>query len=154
MPIQSVDRNAIAVWRWEALFTCLVILVGSGIPFIAGRISPLLAAALLGVILLLLLSWILWYPPAKYRHLGYRLDGNGITIRQGVFWRTQSSVARVRIQHTDVTQGPLQRRYGIATLKLYTAGSSFTKIELPGLTQETAIALRDELQREGDGDAV
>jgi membrane protein YdbS with pleckstrin-like domain len=94
------------------------------------------------------------YPPARNRHLRYRLDDVGITIRAGVFWRTWSALPRVRIQHTDVAQGPLQRRYGVATLKLYTAGSRFTRIELPGLEHGVAIALRDELQRQAGDDAV
>ena len=71
-----------------------------------------------------------------------------------MFWRTQSALPRVRIQHTDVSQGPLQRRYGVATLKLYTAGSRFTRTDLPGIEYADAVALRDRLQREGYGDAL
>jgi membrane protein YdbS with pleckstrin-like domain len=98
---------------------------------------------------------VVWrYPPARYRHLRYRIDDVAITIQDGVFWRTQSALPRVRIQHTDVSQGPLQRRYGVATLKLYTAGSRFTRTELPGLEHATAVALRDRLQRQISGDAV
>ena len=64
------------------------------------------------------------------------------------------ALPRVRIQHTDVSQGPLERRYGIGTLKLYTAGSRHTRIELPGLNHDDAIALRDALLAEGGGSGV
>ncbi len=67
------------------------------------------------------------------------------------------AIPRVRIQDSDVSQGPLQRRFGVATLKLYTAGSRFTCNELPGLDHDRALDLRDTLLRRddgGDGDAV
>jgi membrane protein YdbS with pleckstrin-like domain len=48
----------------------------------------------------------------------------------------------------------LERRYGVATLKLYPAGSRFTRTELPGLEYAAAVALRDHLQQQGRGDAV
>ena len=99
-------------------------------------------------------AYVWKYPPARHRHLRYRIDDVGITIRDGVFWRTWSALPRVRIQHTDVSQGPLQRRYGVAELKLYTAGSRFTRIDLPGLEHAVALALRDELQRHANDDAV
>lgn len=149
----SVDRGVIGVWRWSAALTCAI--AAAFIVLLALQSAPravlVAALALLG---LAVIAGIGWYPAARYRRLRYAVDDKGIAIRDGVFWRTQSVLARVRIQHTDVTQGPLQRRYGVATLKLYTAGSHFAKIELPGLAHETAVALRDELQREGDGDAV
>lgn len=158
MQAQAVDRNAITVWRWVTLSTVLLIFISLLIPATGIALNapalrvPLWIAALLLFTVLMLLVW--WYPAAYYRHLGYRVDETGIVIQRGVFWRTQSAVPRVRIQHTDVSQGPLQRRYGVATLKLYTAGSQYTKVELPGLTESDAIALRDELQGAGDGDAV
>ena len=54
-------------------------------------------------------------------------------------------VPHERTQSLAVSQGPLQRRYGVATLKLYTAGSRFTRTELPGLEYAEAVALRDRL---------
>jgi membrane protein YdbS with pleckstrin-like domain len=73
------------------------------------------------------------------------LDQFGLVLQNGVWWRKQITLPRVRIQHSDVSQGPLQRRYGVATLKLYTAGSRYTKIELEGVRHEEALALRDSL---------
>ncbi len=155
---RAVDERTVAVWRWAALigavpiaaaaslFTISVWLAGSPAAEIAWLAYPLLLAVLAVSI------W--WYPAARYRRLRYRLDEIGITITDGIFWRTQSSLARVRIQHTDISQGPLQRRYGVATLKLYTAGSRFTRTELPGLAYGDARALRDRLLEALAGDAV
>lgn len=156
MTDKPVDRGVVAVWRWTGIFGGLIALASSGIPAFAhfqqgrGVVAVLLPVA----VMLVTAIAVAWYPPARYRHLRYRVDEHGITVRDGVFWRTESSVTRARIQHVDVYQGPLQRHYGVATLKLFTAGTHFNKIELPGLAHADALALRDELQREGDGDAV
>jgi membrane protein YdbS with pleckstrin-like domain len=155
---QRVDPRAIAVWR---IATALAFVP----PFAAVSIVAIATtAARLPVAIAFLIAWLLllavgvavvWrYPPARHRHLSYRIDDAGITIRDGVFWRTRSALPRMRIQHTDVSQGPLQRRYGVATLKLYTAGSRFTRIELPGLEHAVAVALGDRLQRQASDDAV
>ena len=66
---------------------------------------------------------------------------------------------RSRVQHTDVEQGPLQRKYGVATLIVHTAGMEEAKVRLEGLTRGTALRIRDYLiqdsARERDrGDAV
>lgn len=154
MTEQSVDRGAIAAWRISsALVGAFALLVFAAVAF-ASKLPMSLTIPVLFLLFVIVAVLTWWHPAATYRHLRYSIDETGITIRAGIFWRTQSALARVRIQHTDVSQGPLQRHYGIATLKLYTAGSHYTKIELPGLAHETAIALRNELRQEGDGDAV
>lgn len=94
------------------------------------------------------------WPAVEYRHLGYRVDDDGIEIRSGVFFRAVSSVPRSRVQHTDVAQGPLERKYGLGRLVIYTAGTAHSRIELAGLEHQTALALRDHLLPRGTGDAV
>ena len=158
MEDQPVDPRTIAVWRWATALPFIPILTVASFATVAATVAGAPAAKVLWIALPLLFTMVataVWrYPPARYRHLRYRLDEVAITIQDGVFWRTQSALPRVRIQHTDVSQGPLQRRYGVATLKLYTAGSRFTRTELPGLEHAVAVALRDQLQRQISGDAV
>jgi membrane protein YdbS with pleckstrin-like domain len=71
-----------------------------------------------------------------------------------VFWRTVVNVPRSRVQHTDVSQGPLERRFGLGALVVYTAGTDHARIDLGGLAYETAIALRDHLLPHERDDAV
>ena len=153
MDTQRVDPATISVWRWEAMLVVVVLSVGvSGVSLL--RLSGVaLLLPLLAALIAIVVAWKL--PAARYEALDYSADAAGICIRSGVVWRSQVSLPRVRIQHTDVSQGPLQRRYGVATLKLYTAGSRYTKIDLPGLTHDEAIALRDALTaRAGAGSGV
>jgi membrane protein YdbS with pleckstrin-like domain len=151
LQLSHVDPGIIGVWRWQvALATLFVTAATAAVSFTIPGLWPLapLLVAIGGVILI-------WrWPPLSYRHLRYEIDDTGIAIEKGVIWRSRIALPRVRIQHTDVSQGPLERRYGIGTLKLYTAGSRHTRIELPGLNHQEAIALRDALLAEGTGSGV
>lgn len=151
MQLSHVDPAIVGVWRWHTAFVALFLTAAATVFSLSMPVFWPLAPALIasgGV----LLVW--GWPPLSYRHLRFGIDDTGIAIESGVIWRSHIALPRVRIQHTDVSQGPLERRYGIGTLKLYTAGSRHTKIELPGLNHEEAIALRDALLAEGSGSGV
>jgi len=94
------------------------------------------------------------WPAIHYRHTAYRVDGRGIEIRQGVLWRVVIHVPRSRVQHIDVSQGPLERRYGLGTLVLYTAGTDHAKVALAGVEHGRALRIREHLLPSGAGDAV
>jgi uncharacterized protein len=150
MNTQQVDPKAVAVWHWMGLIVASV----CSLPFVgfAIRASTPFAFAILAVYLAVAV-WIVWlYPRAYYHALEFGIDDHGITIERGVWWRSHTSLPRIRVQHSDVSQGPLQRRYGVATLKLYTAGSHYNKVELPGLRHDEAVAIRDALIA-GGGDS-
>ena len=118
-------------------------------PFIGG---PMLGvwAAITGA-----LGWWLYrWPVLHHRHASYAVHPDGIEIRKGVIWRQAISVARSRVQHTDVSQGPLERRYGLGTLGIYTAGTDYAKVSLDGLEHETALRIRDHLLPPAGDDAV
>ncbi len=101
------------------------------------------------------IGWFTYiWPDVHYRHLSYVLDAEGIEIRSGVWWREVVSVPRSRVQHIDVSQGPLERSYGLGRLVLYTAGTDHSRVELPGLSHAVALALRNHLLPRGGDDAV
>jgi uncharacterized protein len=94
------------------------------------------------------------WPAIAYRHTSYKVDAQGIEIRRGVFWRTITSIPRSRVQHTDVSQGPLQRTHELGTLVVYTAGTDHARVDLPGLTHARALLVREHLLPKGDADAI
>lgn len=116
--------------------------------------APRLAAAAWPVLTLLLAWHALAWPAISYRHESYRVDGLGIDIRRGVFWRREISVPRSRVQHIDVSQGPIERRFGLGSLSIYTAGTDYAMVSLRGLTHERALRIRDHLLPKEAQDAV
>lgn len=116
-----------------------------------------LAAALplvwLGVVLLGLWHAHRW-PVLEYQHTRYRVDTERIEIRRGVYFRTVITVPRSRVQHTDVSQGPVQRGYGLGTLVIHTAGTDHALVRLAGLEHGVALRIREHLLPSAAGDAV
>jgi membrane protein YdbS with pleckstrin-like domain len=94
------------------------------------------------------------WPPLAWRHTAYRLDAAGLELRRGVLWRSVINVPRSRIQHTEVSQGPLERSYGLGQVSIYTAGTTYARVTLSGIAHPVALALREDLQPEGPGDVV
>lgn len=109
-----------------------------------GVISGAFAASY--VLLLIFLVWAgHFYPARAYRHAAWRLSEQGLEIRRGVWWKHEITIPRARVQHTDVHQGPLQRKFGLARLVIHTAGTHDASITLDGLAFETAQRLRTAL---------
>jgi putative membrane protein len=78
----------------------------------------------------------------KYRTLRYRFDGEGVWRRQGMLWRTEVNITYRRIQDIHLTNGLLQRWFGLATVSIQTAaGSASPAVEIEGVLE--AEALRD-----------
>ena len=92
-------------------------------------------------------------PALEYRYTSYCVDAGGICIRRGIFWRTVISVPRSRVQHTEVSQGPLERKYGLGTLTIHTAGVNHAMVSLTGLSFERAQQIRDFLLPRDRGNA-
>ncbi|HKQ62111.1 MAG TPA: PH domain-containing protein [Candidatus Polarisedimenticolaceae bacterium] len=101
-----------------------------------------------------LAAWSYFWPAVRYPYVSYRVEPRGITIRRGVFWRSVKAVPQARVQHTDVSQGPIERAFGLATLVIHTAGTHEAAIHLGGLAHETALRVRDHLIGGGEDDAV
>ena len=106
------------------------------------------------VVTSLLVWWAQGWPAMSYRRTSYRVDVSGIEIRRGVVWRRVINVPRSRVQHTDVSQGPLERGSDLGTLVIFTAGTHFARVHLSGLQHGTALRIRDHLLPGGTDDAV
>jgi membrane protein YdbS with pleckstrin-like domain len=101
------------------------------------------------------LAWFcqIW-PAVEYRYTSYRLDSAGIEIHSGVVWREVKNVPRSRVQHIDVSQGPMERSYSLSRLVIYTAGTDHSRVELSGLDHAVAFELRNHLLPRGADDAI
>ncbi len=148
-----VDPLTVRVARIASFLVILPIamiqLIFLTIGWATGGMAPPLYLGILGVWLMLFAPvFLLTYrwPAARYRHLRYQVEEDGLRIRRGVFWRKAIWVPITRVQHTDVAQGPLQRRYDLGTLTVHTAGTAGAAISLDGLEHGIASRLSDHLR--------
>ena len=75
----------------------------------------------------------------------WKLDDTGLHLRRGRMWRKEVLVPRTRVQHLDIERGPIERRYGLASLVVHTAGTRQHAMRITGLHDADAVALRDAL---------
>lgn len=109
-----------------------------------------------GALFVLVSLWILTFmwPPLEHRHASWRLDSEGLEIKRGVLWRHHITIPLGRVQHADVSQGPIQRTYELGTLKVHTAGTHNASVELEGLSHSQALELRDLIVHQRKGENV
>ena len=134
MAFLSLPLGAFGIWVWWYSSWSETLRSGVGL---GGALLYLFIGCLL----------LLW-PSLEHKRTEWRLDREGLEIRRGVIWRHVISVPRRRIQHTDVAQGPLQRKYGLGTLITHTAGTHSYEIRLEGISHGLALRVRDSLLEE------
>lgn len=81
----------------------------------------------------------------RWRNTFWKLDDEALHVRRGKTWFKHICVPRSRVQHLDFERGPLERRYGLATLVVHTAGSQERAVRQSGLLLADAEYLRDVL---------
>ena len=114
-----------------------------------------LLPAILAVANLLLLWWAIFWPAIEHRHIRWSAGSVGVEIKKGVFWKHRIAIPWARVQHADVSQGPLARQFAIGNLTIHTAGTKHASVDIEGLNHAVAIELRDEVIRQRKaGDVV
>jgi uncharacterized protein len=83
------------------------------------------------------------------RAWGYAERENDLLVRHGLVIRRLSIVPYARMQFVDVTAGPLERAFGLATVQLHTAAAA-SDARIPGLPPDEAARLRDRLTALGE----
>ncbi len=112
------------------------------------------------IILLVVVIWLCGsYGWAKltYRFYRYKLTEDAFCKEKGVIWKKYVTIPYDRIQNVDIYRGILARILGLSDLHIQTAGMSSSadyggwgseaEGRLPGLSQQIAQELRDELIR-------
>jgi uncharacterized protein len=96
-----------------------------------------------GVLLAALLGMLIFTAKKAFDNMGYALRKHDLVFRKGWLFEKLHIIPLKKIQHCQVKRGPLERRYGLASLKIFTAGGSGADITLCGLTQQEAERLKD-----------
>lgn len=145
--MRPLETGQLAVMRIHAA-------IGAGAAIALGVVGGLILESELGVpvwalpaALALLLAYpTLGAPARQWRGWSYDARDRELKIAHGVYTKTQTVVPYGRVQHIDVSQGPIERSFGVARLMLHTAGTAHSLVTLPGLTRENAEGLRDEIR--------
>lgn len=120
---------------------------GAGLAPVPGWARMLLAIA--AGVALLGAAWIWRWSGRNARSWGYLEAEDDLVVTGGVLFRRLVAVPYGRMQFVDVQAGPLDQRFGIASVTLHTA-STETAATIPGLPTAEAARLRDRLTELGE----
>lgn len=147
VPLQPLERGYLKVLRVRSTIGWLinvalaaaadgVLHVRTGIPFgvLAG---PVLGLGVVTVVFLV---------PGRWRRWGYAFTDRELHVASGWLTRVHTIVPVARVQHIDVSQGPIERATGVASLSLHTAGTANSLVVLPGITRQRAEEIRDAIR--------
>jgi hypothetical protein len=101
------------------------------------------------VVIALNAIWRSFVTVRAVRAWGYAERDHDLLVRHGLLVRRLSIVPYARMQFVDVTAGPLERAFGLATVQLHTAAAA-SDARIPGLAPEEASRLRDRLTALGE----
>jgi len=89
----------------------------------------------------------------RFASWGYAEREDDLLVRRGVLFSRLSVVPYGRMQFVDVTAGPLERSFRLATVKMHTAAAA-SDARIPGLERDEAARLRDRLAELGEAQAA
>jgi membrane protein YdbS with pleckstrin-like domain len=137
---------------WTARQTLLA-LVAAPVLLLAGLLCGFLAPAMVtGSVIggLLVVTAAFWVGlRGRYRSWSYREREDDLIVSRGLLVRRLSVVPYGRMQFLDVSAGPIDRWFGLATVQLHTAAAT-SDARIPGLPLVEARRLRDRLAALGE----
>ena len=125
----------------ERLIITLIALAGSAVPYlvVGAEFAPTVP---LWVLVIVFAIPFLGCPLISVPRRGYVVRDNDIVFKSGVFWRSVTAVPFNRVQHVETSNTPLDRKFGLANLQIFTAGGSGGDLTVSGLGADVAEQLR------------
>jgi uncharacterized protein len=136
--------------HYEVAGTTLVVLI------LAVVLTTALSAtvvAVVAVVVLLLGSIADVVAGRRVRAWSYAERAEDLLVRRGVMFRRTSVIPYGRMQYVEVTAGPFERAFGLATVQMHTAAAA-SDARIPGLPAVEASRLRDQLTSLGETHAM
>ncbi|WP_335872366.1 PH domain-containing protein [Bacillus sp. 2205SS5-2] len=141
-PNKRISEKALPVWRLYGFFHSLVVII----------------LAIAATVLTIVFNWPVWIiaiailfsliysivfiyviPGIRWKRWRYEVREQEIELQHGVFIVKRTLIPMVRVQHVDTAQGPLLKKYNLATITISTAA---TPHEIPALDVFEADQLR------------
>lgn len=131
-----LPSKALLLWRLRLLLCCCpAALVGGFLFFTLPRTFTVFTFVWFS--LFLLLAFL--YCPACYAQFTFAVTDAMVKINHGVFYCRMDAMYIQNIQYTAITQTPLQKLLGLASLHIHAAGGS---LHIPAMDDTQARQLR------------
>ena len=149
MNYEKLDEKAILSWRISRIISFLFIFItlGGVLLFLnnadlENKYKNYIYIAI-GLLLLYKLIGIILYPIIEYQQWRYAITQDKVEIRHGIFFITTTVIPIIRVQHITISRGPIYRKLGLSSVKIFLASGSF---DIEGLGEDTANVISENLK--------
>lgn len=147
-PIVTFDQQPLAPtvrWVWMGGYLLTIAVLSVGVLQLDLFLLPTPTGLVPAGTGLILLGLAIWRLNTRYRNWSWQLTEQELIIDHGVVFKLTRVIPRIRVQHVDLTSGPLDRFFGLRSLAIYTAGTREADARIPGLSADRAEELRHAL---------
>jgi membrane protein YdbS with pleckstrin-like domain len=108
----------------------------------------IMTSVAMGIVVLGLFYWVRLY----FASAGYGIKNREVYYKSGVLFQSLIAIPFSRVQHCELGSGPLDRRFGLASLTIYTAGGDGSDLTIPGLAEHEALQIKQFITSRADLD--
>lgn len=127
MKFETLHRNALkCMYTATGLGVVIAIGILTGIMWYFSLFSKPVLLGIYIFLVALLAADGLFSPPFRYRRYRYAIDTECIHIREGYLWLEEHIVPINRLHQVSMSQGPIDRIYGLTKVIVTTAGGEVT----------------------------
>lgn len=137
--------------RYEVAGVTLLVLILAVVLTVVLDATDAAVAAAIGVLLAGAIADVV--AERRVRAWRYAERAEDLIVKRGVMFRRTSVIPYGRMQYVEVTAGPFERAFGLATVQMHTAAAA-SDARIPGLPAEEAARLRDQLTSLGESHAM
>jgi uncharacterized protein len=141
-PQKRISVKALTVWKISGAIKIVIswIFVGVAVYLLHIFNGPLwISLLLLGMELISTYFMIFLLPSLRWRRFRYDVRDEEIELQEGIFTIKRTLIPMIRVQHVDTIQGPILRKYQLASVIINTAATAH---EIPALESSEAEELR------------
>lgn len=144
VPLTPIQRAYLTVIRIEwAISSTILLILGAVLIFsIKALQQPVYISLIAGGWIILTVGYA-FIQAKSFFQKAYALRDKDVIYRSGWLVQKIKTCPFNRIQHSSVTTGLFERKFGLATLILYTAGTDDADLSIPGLKEADATAMKE-----------
>jgi len=144
-PSNQISRKGLTVWRlYGTIQSVIILVIAVGVGFLSYFFDwPVWIMIVVSVaVLLYAFLSIYLFPKIRWQRWRYEVREAEIELQHGLFIVNRTLIPMVRVQHVDTAEGPILRKYGLASITISTAATNHS---IPALVTEEADELRNRI---------
>ncbi len=138
-----LERDFLTVQRITFYLTVFIVLSAATTLFLLVDDEPAWVPLLTAGILFSIFIWWWLAFTISFRYSGYAFRQHDVMVRKGWLVRKTRVVPLNRVQHVSVQSGPIERKYKLASVSVYSAGSDHADVTIRGINEERAQELKN-----------